>query len=1046
MKCFHTVTVIILLLALAVGAEESSPPNGDQLLSRYFALETQRLEDDCLAGITSLEDWQARRGQLRQQLLEMLGLDPWPEKTDLQATITGQTEQEEFTVQRVHFQSRPGLYVTGNLYLPKQREGQIPAILYVCGHGLVVKDGISYGNKVHYQHHGAWYARNGYACLTIDTLQMGEIQGLHHGMYEQGMWWWQNRGYTPAGVEAWNCVRAIDYLQSRPEIDPDRIGVTGRSGGGAYSWWIAAIDDRIKVAVPVAGITDLRNHVVDGCVEGHCDCMYIQNTYRWDYPLVAALVAPRPLLISNTDRDRIFPLDGVVRVHAKVRSIYELYGKPENLALHITAGPHKDTQELQIHAFRWFNHFLRNDDSLIEKPAIPFFEPEQLQVFAGGELPSDEHNTRIHEEFVVAADVPRVPTDAADWQAMRERWMLALRNTVFGGWPKQDEPEDTRLIDEQSTAELKIEIYEFVAQDPFRLPLIILSRGRSQPAQHVDLYAVDETEWAEWNGLIHQVARNADAASPAYTKLSAVVEQEDHALAIVAVRGIGPTAWHGPDSREDVHIQRRFYLLGQTLDGMRVWDLRRAIRALKSLKRTDGASLKIHGKGRMAVIAAYASLFEDCVSDLVLDDLPMSHREGPFFFNIDRYVGMSAAMAMVNEHARIRTNTPAHPAIAYSTRVGSKLGWSTVERSEALATGTDSRPRLTENVILVTMDGLRWQELFTGADSRLLGRDSGGVRDEQDVKARFWHEDAEVRRSKLLPFFWQTVAREGQVFGDPDHGSSLRCSNGRNFSYPGYNEILCGFGDSSIDSNDKIPNKNVSVLEWLNRRAEFRGRVGAVASWDVFPFILNEQRSGLFVSAGWDDTQAAMQGRRGGWRAEFPVAAELPRMWPSVRYDVYTFHSAMEYLREHRPRVLYVGLGETDDWAHEGRYDLYLDAAARNDRYIEALWQTAQSLEEYRGRTSLIITTDHGRGDGRDGWKSHGTSYPGSDAMWAAVLGPDTPALGLRENVQGTQAQVAASLAELLGLDFAESDARIQPPLPGIVADQPIASQGRTNR
>ena len=118
------------------------------------------------------------------------------------------------------------------------------------------------------------------------------------------MWWWLNRGYTPAGVEAWNCMRALDYLETRPEVDGDKLGVTGRSGGGAYSWWIAAIDERIKGAVPVAGITDLQNHVVDGGVEGHCDCMFMVNTYRWDYPQVAALVAPRPLLIANTDSDR----------------------------------------------------------------------------------------------------------------------------------------------------------------------------------------------------------------------------------------------------------------------------------------------------------------------------------------------------------------------------------------------------------------------------------------------------------------------------------------------------------------------------------------------------------------------------------------------------------------------------------------------------------------------------------------------------------------------------------------------------------------------
>ena len=237
------------------------------------------------------------RVEREKELLEMLGLNPMPAKEDLNAEITKTTEGEGFKVHCLHFQSVPNLYVTGNLYVPNDipKDKKLPAILYVCGHGAVKKDGVSYGNKVHYHHHGSWFARNGYVCLTIDSLQLGEIEGIHHGTYRYDMWWWLNRGYTPAGVEAWNCVRALDFLETLPYVDKEKFGVTGRSGGGAYSWWIAAIDQRIKAAVPVAGITDLRNHVVDGCVEGHCDCMFFVNTYQWDYPMLAAMIAPRPL-------------------------------------------------------------------------------------------------------------------------------------------------------------------------------------------------------------------------------------------------------------------------------------------------------------------------------------------------------------------------------------------------------------------------------------------------------------------------------------------------------------------------------------------------------------------------------------------------------------------------------------------------------------------------------------------------------------------------------------------------------------------------------
>ncbi len=226
--------VLAILAFSAVFASEEpklDTSRGDRMIAEYFRLETQKLQDACLTDVKDLADWKAKREEFRRQLLEMLGLDPWPERTDLHATVTGRTEHEEFVVEKLHFQSRPGLYVTGNLYVPRNLQGRAPAILYVCGHGALKKDGVSFGNKVSYQHHGGWFARNGYVCLTIDTLQMGEIEGIHHGTYRYKMWWWLNRGYTPAGVEAWNCVRALDYLQTRPEVDPERLGVTGRSGG-----------------------------------------------------------------------------------------------------------------------------------------------------------------------------------------------------------------------------------------------------------------------------------------------------------------------------------------------------------------------------------------------------------------------------------------------------------------------------------------------------------------------------------------------------------------------------------------------------------------------------------------------------------------------------------------------------------------------------------------------------------------------------------------------------------------------------------------------
>ena len=336
-------------------------------------------------------------------------------------------------------------------------------------------------------------------------------------------------------------------------------------------------------------------------------------------------------------------------------------------------------------------------------------------------------------------------------------------------------------------------------------------------------------------------------------------------------------------------------------------------------------------------------------------------------------------------------------------------------------------PVVCENVLLIWLDGLRPQDLFTGADETLLNRDAGGVRDVQGTRDAFWRESPEERRQAMMPWFWKTIATEGVVFGDASAGSIVRVTNGHKFSYPGYNEILTGANDPRVDSNAKRPNENVTVLEWLHRKPGFDGRVAAFCSWDVFPYIINTERSGIPVNAGWQPLTETLD--TPALREADAIAAEIPHYWDNVRYDYFTFQGAHAWLKEKQPRVLYVAFGETDDWAHSGRYDLYLDAARRTDEYIRQLWETAQSLPQYRGKTALVITTDHGRGDTREEWKSHGSSIAGSEFMWIAVMGPGI-ASGPAEPGTVTQAQVAATVAKLLGYDYRAEFPEAGEPLP----------------
>jgi hypothetical protein len=329
------------------------------------------------------------------------------------------------------------------------------------------------------------------------------------------------------------------------------------------------------------------------------------------------------------------------------------------------------------------------------------------------------------------------------------------------------------------------------------------------------------------------------------------------------------------------------------------------------------------------------------------------------------------------------------------------------------------------HVILVTIDGLRWQEFFGGADRDYFRRNRDG--DGGEPERRFWRPTAPERRTALMPFMWGTIVQRGQIFGDPAANSTSRVTNGLWFSYPGYNELLAGAADPRVTSNDKIPNPNVTVLEWLNSRPGFAGRVAAFGSWDVLPSILNVERSRIPVGNAWQPVPAATSDRE---RAINEIAGDLPRYWSYGPFDAPMVAAAIEHLRTRQPRALYLMLGEGDEWAHENRYDLYLDATHRADRFIDRLWQAAQSLPDYAGRTAVVVTTDHGRGATIKDWMNHGRDVPAAERTWMAVMGPGVPPLGVRRSTQVTAAQVAATVAALVGEDFRQSRAGVAPPLP----------------
>jgi hypothetical protein len=344
----------------------------------------------------------------------------------------------------------------------------------------------------------------------------------------------------------------------------------------------------------------------------------------------------------------------------------------------------------------------------------------------------------------------------------------------------------------------------------------------------------------------------------------------------------------------------------------------------------------------------------------------------------------------------------------------------------------------TKHLFVITIDGFRWQEIFSGADPSLVAN-SVYVQDTALIRSLYWDSTAELRRRKLLPFFWTTIAEKGRLYGNRQWGNKVNVKNWYKISYPGYNEIFTGHTDLFSSPNLAINNQHVNVLEYLNASEIYRGKVAVFTSWNVFPYILNEGRSGLPVNSGYEKMN-----EKGDAVAGLIDSVQVTMRQSKTRHDMLTYLTAREYIELHHPSVLFLGFGETDECGHAGRYDLYLQQASDLDRMIADLWYYVQTDPYYKDSTTFLITTDHGRGYKPNKWTTHGFWAEGSGDIWMAVLGPDIQPEGeLRARGQVYQKQIAATIASLLGDPIAPG----HPPgkaieLPGLLRPMPMVKGG----
>jgi dienelactone hydrolase len=615
MRALLSAAILLPLVTQIILAQEAKSLPGDETIHAYLKKHTENLSQNVLAGAKSKGEWLKRRPKLREQYLDMLGFWPLPEKTPLEAKITGRVTKDGVTIAKLYFQSKPGLYVTGNLYSVDSDKKPVkkPAILYVCGHAGRGLD----GNKTAFQDHGVWFARNGYVCLIIDTLQLGEIAGKHHGTYNLNRFWWQSLGYTPAGVECWNGIRAVDYLTSLPAVDANRIGVTGISGGGASTIWIAAADERVKVAVPVSGMSDLQSYVSNRIINGHCDCMLLVNTYQWEWTTIAALIAPRPMLFANSDNDPIFPMDGNRRIFARLHDCYKLLDAADNVDEYVSKGGHSYREDLRVAVFKFFNKHLKKDNGPVKDVEFKPLPGVELRVNRDSVIPADALNGKIDETFV-ARKRPALPDEAlaADW---KKQLVRQLREKSFRTFPER-----------------------LPAAEPVGDPQGVVQPLSAEEGITYHIISVVEPKADTTRGTL--LILNPDEEILKVTREWAKPFVDERTVVAVLPRGCIPSRWTRKNPPN--YVERSHALLGMTVDTGRVRDIAGAARLFD--ERNKGkVTWRAVGRGQAGVLAAYAALFEPSIKEVVIVDPPASHLDGPHFLNVLRLLDVPDALGLL---------------------------------------------------------------------------------------------------------------------------------------------------------------------------------------------------------------------------------------------------------------------------------------------------------------------------------------------------------------------------------------------------------------
>jgi len=608
-------------------SEDRAVKRRQQMAQDTLKAVARHLSNQCLADIKTLQNWKEQRSETKQKLRWMLGLDLDRAYGPVEAESTGAVDAPAYRLEKWLLQTMPRLFVTANLYLPKKSTGPRPCILYQNGHWPSLD-----GAKTGYQDRYLWYPENGFALLVIDPMGFGEIPGIHPGTNRLNRWDWLSRGFTPAGVEVWNGMRVLDWLQSRPEIDPDRIGATGISGGGVMTQYLAALDERIKVAAPSCSTYTIGHQVNAGLVPKQCDCTFYPNIFGIDFPEVLALFAPRPLLILGGRKDPIFPPAGYRAAFERVRRVYRLHteinGREERVRLVESSGGHTDSQHFLEQTRAWMAKWLKADVPrgkcrARHQPAA--LTPAEQRVI--NRAPTNAVNGHVDKLWF--PETPQaIPADKASWERRRADLMQILRSRIFHWFPEQNIPFQTRQL--HSSGGYAGEIADFRDYEinsepalPVRVQLLI---------PHGISGMVPVILWIK-GAKEHVTFPDIDMFFPLI---------RTYALAILTPRFadclLTPYAY--------ARIERSAALLGRSIAAMQVWDILRAIEWLKQQQDVTIDGLTVYGRDESGIISLYAGLINENVGHIILRDPPTSQRTGPILPTILRHTDIEEVAGM----------------------------------------------------------------------------------------------------------------------------------------------------------------------------------------------------------------------------------------------------------------------------------------------------------------------------------------------------------------------------------------------------------------